>query len=141
MYIIHYMCIIYYYVYVEARVNPHISVECVQSPAEWFAKRLRDAMQGLGTEDRTLIRILVSRAETDLAAIKREYERLYDKTLESEIRVRRHCHPCCVRSGVCGERGRLVRAETAGQHAGRRHRRPGRGAHPGQPRRGGPGEH
>ncbi|CAB3227318.1 unnamed protein product [Arctia plantaginis] len=61
-------------------------VECVESAPAWFATRLRIAMQGLGTDDRTLIRIIVSRSEIDLAAIKREYERLYDKTLESEIR-------------------------------------------------------
>ncbi|KAI8437174.1 hypothetical protein MSG28_010505 [Choristoneura fumiferana] len=59
----------------------------VTSPAAWFATRLRAAMQGLGTDDRTLVRIVVSRSELDLAAIAREYERLYDKTLESEIRV------------------------------------------------------
>ncbi|CAH0715259.1 unnamed protein product, partial [Brenthis ino] len=62
-------------------------VECVESPAAWFAGRLRAAMRGLGTDDRTLIRIVVTRAERDLAAVKREYERLYDKTLESEVRV------------------------------------------------------
>ncbi|XP_063383675.1 annexin B10 isoform X5 [Cydia fagiglandana] len=61
-------------------------VECTQSAPAWFATRLRDAMQGLGTDDRTLIRIVVSRSEIDLATIAREYERLYDKTLESEIR-------------------------------------------------------
>ncbi|XP_061716722.1 annexin B10 isoform X5 [Cydia pomonella] len=61
-------------------------VECTQSAAAWFATRLRAAMQGLGTDDRTLVRIIVSRSEIDLATIAREYERLYDKTLESEIR-------------------------------------------------------
>ncbi|XP_047990906.1 annexin B10 isoform X6 [Leguminivora glycinivorella] len=61
-------------------------VECTQSAPAWFATRLRNAMQGLGTDDRTLIRIIVSRSEIDLATIAREYERLYDKTLESEIR-------------------------------------------------------
>lgn len=70
-----------------SQLNANVSVECVESAPAWFAQRLRHAMQGLGTDDRTLIRILVSRSEIDLAAIKREYERLYDKTLESEIRV------------------------------------------------------
>ncbi|CAG4982690.1 unnamed protein product [Colias eurytheme] len=62
-------------------------VECVENAAAWFAQRLRDSMQGMGTDDRTLIRILVSRAELDLGTIKMEYERLYDKTLASEVRV------------------------------------------------------
>ncbi|XP_023951297.2 annexin B10 isoform X1 [Bicyclus anynana] len=60
-------------------------VECVENAAAWFAQRLRSAMQGAGTEDKTLVRIIASRAEIDLGAIKREYERLYDKTLESDI--------------------------------------------------------
>lgn len=64
-------------------------MECVENTPAWFATRLRAAMQGMGTNDRTLIRILVTRSELDLAAVKREYERLYDKTLESEVRVRR----------------------------------------------------
>lgn len=69
-------------------LNRSVAVECVESAPAWFATRLRGAMQGLGTDDRTLIRVVVSRSELDLAAVKREYERLYDKTLESEIRVR-----------------------------------------------------
>lgn len=61
-------------------------VECVQSPPTYFAKRLRDAMHGAGTDDETLIRIIVSRCEIDLGNIKEEYERMYNKTLESKIK-------------------------------------------------------
>ncbi|XP_033231058.1 annexin B10 isoform X1 [Belonocnema kinseyi] len=61
-------------------------VECVQSPPTFFAKKLRKAMEGAGTDDQTLIRIIVSRSEIDLGNIKRDYERLYDKTLESSVK-------------------------------------------------------
>jgi len=59
----------------------------VQSPPAFFAKRLHKAVVGGGTDDGTLIRIIVSRSEIDLGNIKQEYERLYDKTLESAVRV------------------------------------------------------
>ncbi|KAF5272707.1 hypothetical protein FQA39_LY07734 [Lamprigera yunnana] len=62
-------------------------VECVQSPPAYFAKRLYKAMIGAGTDDETLIRIIVSRSEIDLGSIKDEFERLYDKTLHSVISV------------------------------------------------------
>lgn len=61
-------------------------VECVQSPPAFFAKKLRKAMEGAGTDDQTLIRIVVSRSEIDLGNIKEEYERLFDKTLESSVK-------------------------------------------------------
>ncbi|XP_073835278.1 annexin B10-like [Musca autumnalis] len=60
-------------------------VECVQSPAAFFARRLYDAMSGAGTEDTTLIRIIVSRSEIDLGNIKDEFERIYNRTLFSAI--------------------------------------------------------
>lgn len=62
-------------------------VECVRSPPTFFAKRLYNSMDGLGTDDNTLIRIIVSRAEIDLGHIKDEFERIYEKTLESFVRV------------------------------------------------------
>lgn len=59
-------------------------VECVQSmPA--FAKRLFKAMDGLGTTDLTLIRIIVSRCEVDLENMKQENKRSYNKTLLSAV--------------------------------------------------------
>lgn len=63
------------------------AVECVQSPAAFFAKCLHTAVDGSGTDEERLIRIIVSRAEIDLATIKDEYERIYNRTLLSAIKV------------------------------------------------------
>ena len=63
------------------------TVECVQSPPAFYAKRIHKAMKGLGTDDTALIRIIVSRSEIDLGNIKDEFERLYDKTLSSYVKV------------------------------------------------------
>lgn len=62
-------------------------MECVQSPPAFFAKRVYEAMSGVGTDDTTLIRIIVSRSEIDLGNIKQEFERIYDKTLQSFVDV------------------------------------------------------
>lgn len=63
------------------------AVECVQSPAAFFANRLYKAMNGAGTNDAALIRLIVSRSEIDLGTIKDEFERIYDRTLFSAIVV------------------------------------------------------
>lgn len=62
-------------------------VECVQSPPAFFATCLYNAMKGAGTDDSTLIRIIVSRSEIDLNDIKKEFERIYDRTLLSAVKV------------------------------------------------------
>ncbi|XP_065341737.1 annexin B10-like isoform X1 [Cloeon dipterum] len=61
-------------------------VECVQDKVLFYANRLHKAMEGLGTNDVTLIRIIVSRSEIDLANIKRAYEKIYNKTLISAVK-------------------------------------------------------
>lgn len=63
------------------------AVECVQSPPAFFANRLFKAMDGMGTDDTTLIRIIVSRSEIDLGNIKEEFERIYNRTLVSAVKV------------------------------------------------------
>jgi hypothetical protein len=56
------------------------------NPAQWFATRVRNALEGLGTKDKQLIRIIVSRAEIDLRQIKQEYYRLYNRDMVTDIR-------------------------------------------------------
>jgi len=44
-------------------------------------------MNGAGTDDATLIRIIISRSEIDLETIKQEFERIYNRTLHSAVEV------------------------------------------------------
>lgn len=57
----------------------------VSNPLEYFAERLYKSMAGLGTNDKNLIRLIVSRCEIDMVDIKREFEKKYQKTLRSFI--------------------------------------------------------
>jgi len=60
-------------------------IECISNTAKFFAKRLHKAMEGLGTADHILIRIIVSRSEFDLENIKTEYEKKYGKSLADAV--------------------------------------------------------
>ncbi|KAL1451343.1 hypothetical protein WDU94_005730 [Cyamophila willieti] len=57
----------------------------VQSKTEYFAEQLYKSMKGLGTSDRQLIRVITWRSEIDLLTIKRQFELMYNATLESWI--------------------------------------------------------
>ncbi|XP_056401679.1 annexin A9 isoform X2 [Hyla sarda] len=60
-------------------------VAVIKNTPLYFADRLYNAMKGLGTDDSTLRRILVSRSEVDLLSIRVAYRRKYGKSLYSSI--------------------------------------------------------
>ncbi|XP_051831391.1 annexin A4 [Antechinus flavipes] len=61
-------------------------VKCMRNKPAYFAEELYKSMKGLGTNDDTLIRIMVSRAEIDMVDIKMQFQRLYGKSLYSFIK-------------------------------------------------------
>uniref|UniRef100_A0A7N6APX6 Annexin n=1 Tax=Anabas testudineus TaxID=64144 RepID=A0A7N6APX6_ANATE len=62
-------------------------VRSVKNQPSYFADRLYKAMKGLGTDDRALIRIMVSRSEVDLFNIRKEFKETYDSSLHEFIQV------------------------------------------------------
>lgn len=61
-------------------------VKASENRPQFFAQRLHTAMKGLGTQDGTLIRVVVSRAEVDLESVKTEYRRAYGHSLADDVR-------------------------------------------------------
>ncbi|XP_076456172.1 annexin A6-like [Babylonia areolata] len=60
-------------------------VRCVRNKFGHFARQLQKTMKGLGTDDDTLIRIIVSRCEIDLKNIKEEFQTLTGQTLDQYV--------------------------------------------------------
>jgi len=60
-------------------------LQCARNRAEYFAHRLHHCLAGMGTKDRNLIRILVTRCDVDLGNIKREYEKMFGKSLQTDV--------------------------------------------------------
>jgi len=53
---------------------------------EYFADRLYKSMKGAGTDDSTLIRVMVSRCEVDMVQIMQAFQRKYGKSLVQFIK-------------------------------------------------------
>uniref|UniRef100_A0A665X715 Annexin n=1 Tax=Echeneis naucrates TaxID=173247 RepID=A0A665X715_ECHNA len=61
-------------------------VRVAKNPQLYFARRLNKAMKGAGTDEDTLIRIIVCRSEFDLETIKDMYLEKYDVSLKDAIK-------------------------------------------------------
>ena len=55
------------------------------SPSEYFATRIHDSIVGVGTKEKLLSRILVTRSEIDLPIIQQYYKQLYGKEMMKDI--------------------------------------------------------
>ncbi|XP_072261888.1 annexin A5 [Pyxicephalus adspersus] len=61
-------------------------VKSIRSVPGYFAETLHRAMKGAGTDDDTLIRVMVSRSEIDMLDIRKEYRMHYGKSLLQAIK-------------------------------------------------------
>lgn len=61
-------------------------LRCALNRSEFFARRLHMAMAGIGTNDRDLIRLVVTRSEIDMMDVKEEFQKKYGKALKSFIK-------------------------------------------------------
>ncbi|KAM9325521.1 annexin A7 [Gastrophryne carolinensis] len=60
-------------------------LQCAINRPAYFAERLYKSMKGAGTQDSTLIRVIVTRSEIDLVQIKQAFVQMYQKSLSSMI--------------------------------------------------------
>jgi len=60
-------------------------VKCARSVPAYFAETLYYAMKGAGTDDQTVIRVMVSRSEVDMLDIRTEFRRMFACSLHSML--------------------------------------------------------
>ena len=56
------------------------------SPSEYFATRIRESVKGIGTNEKILNRIIVTRNEIDIKIIKEYYKLLYQRDMLQDIK-------------------------------------------------------
>uniref|UniRef100_A0A8C9Z4Y7 Annexin n=1 Tax=Sander lucioperca TaxID=283035 RepID=A0A8C9Z4Y7_SANLU len=61
-------------------------VKCARSVPAYFAETVYYAMKGAGTDDDTLIRVMVSRSEVDMLDIRTEFRRMFACSMFSMIK-------------------------------------------------------
>ncbi|KAG5263943.1 hypothetical protein AALO_G00270380 [Alosa alosa] len=60
-------------------------VKCIKSVPAYLAECVHDSMSRAGTDDRALIRIMVSRSEVDMLDIRAHFKRMYRQSLYTTI--------------------------------------------------------
>ncbi|MED6187121.1 hypothetical protein PIB30_073387 [Stylosanthes scabra] len=62
------------------------AIRCTANPEKHFAKVIRDSILGIGTDEESLNRAIVSRAEIDLLKVETEYAAMYNSNLVNDVR-------------------------------------------------------
>ena len=63
-------------------------MDYTDSKSSYFARRLENSMNGLGTDKTGLTRQVVSRAELNLETIKSAYSKIYGTNLSDDVKVK-----------------------------------------------------
>lgn len=71
-------------------LQPFFTVKIVRNKPGFFAELLYQSMEGPDASHKTLIRLLVTRCETDLGNIKQEFQRMYGVPLAVMLSVGPH---------------------------------------------------
>ncbi|XP_044491141.1 annexin D3 [Mangifera indica] len=58
---------------------------CIDHPEMHFAEVIRDSILGLGTDEKALSRVIVTRAEIDMKNVKEVYPHIYKCTVEDDV--------------------------------------------------------
>ncbi|KAL2898301.1 Annexin D3 [Bienertia sinuspersici] len=62
-----------------------IVILCIECPEKHFAELIRTSILGLGTDEDSLTRAIVTRAELDMVKIKEEHAKLYKESVEDAV--------------------------------------------------------
>ncbi|BFZ16481.1 hypothetical protein BsWGS_19520 [Bradybaena similaris] len=60
-------------------------VESIKDTPGFFARRIRECVQGIGTNDAHLTRLIVTRSEVDMEEIDQAYQSKYEKSIIEEL--------------------------------------------------------
>ncbi|KAL6125294.1 hypothetical protein ACLB2K_073353 [Fragaria x ananassa] len=61
-------------------------ITCIDTPEKHFAQVINESVVGLGTDEESLNRATVSRAEIDMIKIREEYSTLFKTSLEDDVK-------------------------------------------------------
>ncbi|AEC09581.1 Annexin D3 [Arabidopsis thaliana] len=62
-----------------------VAIFCIDTPEKHFAKVVRDSIEGFGTDEDSLTRAIVTRAEIDLMKVRGEYFNMYNTSMDNAI--------------------------------------------------------